>query len=176
MDGSGPALLRTARLQLLPLTLDDAPFILNLVNQPSWLRFIGDKNVRDLEGAQRYLREGAFALYERHGFGPMRVTLGDGKPIGMCGLFRRDALPEPDLGFAFLPDYWGAGYAREAAAAVLGHARSVVGLPRVLAITSPDNHASGRLLEHVGFRFRAPMRLPNGDEVRLYAIEFGAPT
>src|SRR5436190_17827308 len=98
--------LETDRLRLRRLTLDDAPFILRLVNEPAWLQFIGDKGVRDLDGACRYLRKGPLELYERFGFGPLAVELkADATPIGICGLLKRESLPEVDIGFAFFPAY-----------------------------------------------------------------------
>lgn len=125
-------MLDTARLRLEPLAGRDAEFIHGLLNQPSFLRYIGDRGVHTLEDAQRYIREGPVECYERYGFGLLRVGLKpDGTPIGMCGVLKRDALPDPDLGFSFLPAYWSQGYALEAARAVMRHAREVVRLGRV---------------------------------------------
>lgn len=152
---AGP--LSAARLRLLPFTLEDAPFILELVNDPDWLRYIGDRDVRSLDDARRYLREGPIASYARNGFGLLRVALADtAEPIGMCGLVRRDTLPGPDLGFAFLPRHRGRGYAREAVDAVLRDARERLRLPTVLAIANADNARSIALLERAGFVRRAP--------------------
>ena len=121
--------LDTNRLILRRLTLNDAEFIYRLVNDPSWLRFIGDKNVHDLDGARRYLREGPLDMYERFGFGMYRVEERDtGTPAGMCGLIKRDTLPDADVGYAFLPEFRGKGYAYEAAAAVLAYGNRVFGL------------------------------------------------
>src|ERR1041385_7467042 len=100
--------LEPQRLRLRPLMLDDAPFILRLVNEPSWLQFIGDKGVRHLDDARRYLRKGPLDLYERYGFGPLAVELKvDGTAIGICGLIKRETLPDVDIGFAYFPAYWG---------------------------------------------------------------------
>ena len=160
----------TGRLQLRRLALDDAPFILRLLNEPSWLRFIGDKGVRTGEDAQRYLRDGPLAMYERTGFGLLRVALHGGAPIGMCGLIRRDTLADVDIGFAMLPEYWGGGYAFEAARAVLDFGLRELGLPRVVAITAPDNERSIRLLERLGLVFESNIRLAGADEdIALYA-------
>lgn len=159
----------TERLVLTALADRDAAFMLELLNEPSFLRYIGDRGVRTIDDARRYLREGPVASYERHGFGLLRVGLkADDTPIGICGILRRDTLPEPDLGFSLLPAWWSQGYAREAADAVLRHARVVLRLGRILAITSPDNGPSIRLLDQLGFRFdrmttlgedRSPVRL-----------------
>ena len=149
--------LSTARLRLAPFTLEDAPFILELVNDPDWLRYIGDRNVRGLDDARRYLREGPIASYARNGFGLLRVALAEsGEPIGMCGLVRRDTLPGPDLGFAFLPRHRGHGYAREAVESVLRDARERLRLGTVLAIATADNARSIALLEQAGFVPRGP--------------------
>lgn len=163
--------LTTPRLQLQSLALDDAPFILRLLNEPGFLRHIGDKGVRDIEGARGYLREGPLASYAQHGFGLWRVDLaGTGTAIGMAGLLKREWLDEVDIGYALLPEYGGAGYALEAASAVMAHARRVLRVRRVLAIVNPDNAASIRLLEKLGFRGEGLVRPPGAErDVRLFA-------
>jgi RimJ/RimL family protein N-acetyltransferase len=144
--------LDTDRLTLREFTLADAPFILRLLNEPSFLANIGDKGVRTDEEARRYLVDGPLASYAAHGFGLWGVLLAaTGELIGMCGLLQRPTLEAPDLGYAFLPEHWGAGYAVEAADGVLNHARDVLGLATVLAITSLDNEASIRVLRRVGY-------------------------
>ena len=112
--------LKTERLVLRHLNAEDAPFILRLLNEPSWLQFIGDRGVRTLADAQRYIETGPIEMYGRLGFGLYHVRLAQsGEPIGMCGILKRESLKDVDLGFAFLPEFWGKGYAREASAAVL---------------------------------------------------------
>lgn len=162
--------LETERLLLRRLDPADAPFILVLVNDPDWLRFIGDKGVRTLDDARAYIRNGPAAMYARLGHGLYLAALkGSGTPIGLCGLIKRDTLPDVDIGFAFLPQYRGQGYAREAAAATLAYARTALGLQRVVAITAPDNADSARLLQHIGLRFEGFRRLAGSDsEVRLF--------
>lgn len=167
-------ILDTDRLILRELSPEDAPFILELVNEPSWLRFIGDRGVRDLDGARAYLQKGPIAMYARHGFGLYKVALKeDGTPMGMCGLVKRDGLPDADIGFAFFPRFWGRGYAHEAALAVLSYSRTKLGLKRILAIVNPDNHSSIKLIEKLGFQFQRMVRMP-GDaaEIRLFEIQF----
>ena len=145
---SPKVVLNTDRLVLRELELGDADFILELLNDPSFLRFIGDKNVRTVEEAREHLRTGPMDSYGRHGFGMWAVEpLGGGRPMGICGLVKRDWLDDVDVGFAFLPPYWSNGYGFESASAVLAHARDVVGLERVVAITAHDNAASIGLLE-----------------------------
>jgi RimJ/RimL family protein N-acetyltransferase len=162
--------LETARLALRRFTLEDDVFILELVNDPSFVRHIGDKGVRSKDDARRYIHDGPLASYERFGFGLYAVELRAGEPIGMCGILKRDALPDPDLGFAFLPRYWSKGYALESVAAVLADARERHGLTRLLAITSQDNARSIALLEKVDFRFERMARLSEGAaEVRVYS-------
>ena len=162
--------LETERLVLRHLTLDDAPFMLRLVNEPSWLRFIGDRGVRNLDDAREYLRKGALASYALHGFGLYMTELAQTRqPVGICGLVKRDTLPDVDVGFALLPEFTGKGYAREAAAAAMSHARQL-GLRRVVAITKPDNHGSIRVLENIGLAFERLIRpVADGDELALYA-------
>ncbi|MEM8931264.1 MAG: GNAT family N-acetyltransferase [Acidobacteriota bacterium] len=156
--------LETERLTIRRLVLADAPFVFDLVNDPSWLRFIGDKNVHSVADAERYLEEGSLASYRHHGFGMFLVeSKADGSPMGFCGLLQRDDLDIPDLGYALRPHFWGRGYAREAAIAVLDWGRSTLGLDRILAITAPDNEASMRLLESIGFERLPPMRPAGAD-------------
>lgn len=161
--------LATERLRLRRLTLEDASFILDLVNQPSWLENIGDKGVRDLDDARGYLGSGPLAMYEQHGFGLYCIErIADGVAMGLCGLIKRDTLDDVDIGYALLPQYWGQGFAREAAAATLAHAVRDFGLRRVVAITSPGNASSARLLESLGFRFERMLALSRDDEVKLF--------
>ena len=165
--------VETPRLALHRLTTDDADFILELLNEPSFLRFIGDKGVRTREDACRYIQAGPMASYERFGFGLYRVQLKTGgEPIGMCGLLKRDSLEDVDVGFAFLPRFWSRGFAFESASAVLAHGRQTWGLKRILAITSPDNEASIRLLAKLGFRFERMARLSEeAPEVKVFAAD-----
>lgn len=163
----------TARLRLRRLDDGDAGFIHVLVNDPDWLRYIGDRGVRTLEDARGYIARGPVAMYEQLGYGLFAVELRDSaRPIGICGVLKRDGLDDVDLGFAFLPAYRAQGYALEAAAATLAWARETRGLRRVLAITSQDNDASGRLLRRLGFRLErtAPLQ-PDAEAVHVYALE-----
>lgn len=173
-DSAEGRVLETERLVLRRLTVDDAAFVLRLLNEPSWLRFIGDRGVRTLEDARRYILEGPVDMYERLGFGIYATTLkeDDKAPIGICGLVKRAGLDDVDIGFALLPEHWGKGYASEAAAAVMDYAKGVVGLKRVVAITSLDNETSARLLGKIGLRFERIIRLTEGgEELRLFAWE-----
>src|SRR5262249_34924271 len=165
--------LETDRLALDKLSLEDAGFILELLNEPSFLRNIGDKGVRTLDDARDYLLNGPIASYERFGFGLYLTRLKEsGVPIGICGLLKRETLQDVDVGFAFLPKYWANGYATESAAAVLQHGKSAFGFHRIVAITSPDNHGSIRVLEKIGFRFERMIRLTDDSpEVRLFACD-----
>ena len=168
--------LETDRLLLRWLNVDDAPFILELLNDPSFIRFIGDKGVRDLEGARDYILSGPVASYKQFGFGLYATELKESRvPIGICGILKRDTLPHPDIGFAFLPAHWNKGYAYEASAAVLEYARKHLGVDRVLAITTPDNDASAKLLVKLGLRFDRLIKLSeDADEVKLFTNEIEA--
>jgi len=165
--------LETDRLILRRLSIDDAEFILQLLNEPSFLRFIGDKGVRNIDDARNYILKGPVDMYRRLGFGLYLTELKDGGvPIGICGLIKRDALEDVDIGFAFLPKFWAKGYAYEAAYAVMTYGKDVVGLKRIVAITSPDNHASAKLLEKLGLQFERMVRLSDdAEEVRLFVID-----
>ncbi len=170
----GADVLQTDRLILRRLTADDAPFILELVNDPDWLRFIGDRGVRTLDDAREYIRKGPVTSYSQNGFGLYAIQPKEGgSPIGICGLVKRDFLEDVDIGFALLPAFRGKGFAREAARATLTYARQVVGLDRIVAITSRDNEASGRLLEDIGLRFEKMIRISSDtpEDVRLYGTD-----
>lgn len=164
-------ILQTQRLNLRQLTAKDAPFVLKLVNDPTWLRYIGDRGVYNLEDARDYILNGPVESYRIRGFGLYLVELKDTKiPIGMCGLIKRPELEEVDLGFALLPDFAGKGYALEAAAAVLEQGHAALGLDRIVAITTPDNERSIRLLEKLGFRFERMIAFPpEGERLKLFA-------
>jgi len=163
--------LGTPRLRLRHLDPADAPFLLELLNDPEWLRLIGDRGVRTLEAAERYRREGPAAMIARHGFGLFAVVLKETNQVaGICGLLQRDGLPAPDLGFAFLQRFTGRGYAREAGAATLDWGRRAFGLRRILAITTGENVGSIRVLESLGMTLQGPVRLPGEDrDMALYA-------
>ncbi len=158
--------LQTERLHLREAVVDDAAFILELHSDPDWQRFIGDRGVSDLATAVTYIEDKLQASYRDTGFGMYVVALKDGTPLGLCGLVRREGLPEEDIGFAFLPAGRGQGYAREAAAAILAWSDRQLGLPRLAAITLPENSASISLLEALGFEDRGTVNLP-GDDARL---------
>ena len=168
-------MLKTERLALSRLTYDDAAFILELLNEPSFKIHIGDKGVRNLDDAREYLREGPIDQYETVGYGLYRVGLRDREiATGLCGLVKRDVLPDPDLGFAFLKAHWSNGYALEASRAVLTEAADRFRLQRILAMADRDNAASIRLLAKLGFQFERMVTMPGeSEEIRQYAIEAG---
>ncbi|MGE5199841.1 MAG: GNAT family N-acetyltransferase [Rhodospirillaceae bacterium] len=165
----------TDRLVIRQLTVDDSHFILRLLNEPSFLQHIGDRGVRNLADATQYILTGPIASYERHGFGLFLVQLREtGEPIGICGLLKREALDDVDLGFAFVPESWSKGYAFESAAATLAYARDARHLTRVVAITSQDNVASINLLVKLGFYFDRMVQMPGEkEEVKLFARRLG---
>lgn len=165
----GVEVLRTDRLVLRHLTEDDAPFILALLNEPGFIDNIGDRGVRDLEAARRYVTDGPAASYQRHGYGLWLTALKDsGEAIGLCGLVKREGLEHADIGYAFLERFWGRGYAVEAAQAVLDHAREVIGLQTIVAITTPGNKASMAVLEKIGLKFEKMIKLPTHDSESTY--------
>lgn len=165
--------METKRLLLRQLTAEDAAFILELLNEPSWLRFIGDKGVRTLEDAQNYILTGPMDMYSRLGFGLYLVERKDGKiPVGICGLIKRDSLEDVDIGFAFLSSFLSQGYGYEAASATMEFGLQQLKLKRIVAITSKDNHGSSRLLEKIGMKFdRYVVLSPDTEELKLYTSE-----
>ena len=152
------------------LGLQDAEFILRLLNEPGFLEFIGDKGVRTLENAREYLSKGPLESYRRYGFGLYLVSLrADRTPVGICGLVKRDTLVDPDVGFAFLEEHWSKGYASEAAAAVLAYGRNTLGIERIVAITAIDNRGSMAVLEKIGLTLERRVRLvDDGKELNLF--------
>ena len=164
-------IIETDRLILRKLSTDDAEFILDLLNQPSFIQYIGDRGVRTLEDAIQYILKGAITSYERHGFGLYLTLLKESEvPIGICGLVKRDTLQDADIGYAFLPQYWSRGYAFESASAVLVYARNTLGLKRILGITTPDNQGSIHVLEKIGLKFERMVKLTGDDmELKLFA-------
>ncbi|MBW5448837.1 GNAT family N-acetyltransferase [Cohnella sp. CFH 77786] len=166
--------LETERLILRRQTTEDAAFILKLINDPDWIRFIGDRGVRTVDEARDYIVKYPLDMYARFGFGFYLTELKDrGVPIGICGLAKRDYLEDADIGYALLPEFRGQGYAYEAASGVMEYAQSRLGLKRLVAITSEDNHDSGKLLEKLGLRFEGVVAYGDTEEkVRLFGINF----
>jgi RimJ/RimL family protein N-acetyltransferase len=173
------SIIQTARLSLRELDFGDAEFILELLNEPGFIRNIGDKGVRTLADARDYILQGPMDSYARHGFGLYATCLRHGAlesacagtPIGICGLVKREGLNGPDVGFAFLSRYWSNGFAVESAAAVLAHAKKALNIFRVVAITSPDNAQSIAVLEKIGLKFERTIRLlDHSPELKLFGL------
>jgi RimJ/RimL family protein N-acetyltransferase len=160
-------------LVLRRLSGGDAEFILELLNEPSFIRNIGDRGVRTIEDARQYILNGPVASYAQFGFGLYLVKLKEnGIPIGICGLLKRDSLEDVDIGFAFLRRFWSKGYAYESASRVMDYGRKVLGLTRIVALTAPDNQGSIRVLEKIGFRFERMIALSEyGGESKLFASD-----
>jgi ribosomal-protein-alanine N-acetyltransferase len=165
--------LETERLLIRQLTAEDAGFILELLNDPSFLQNIGDRNVRTIEDAQAYVLNGPAASYAKNGFGLSLVILKEtDESIGMCGLIKRDALDDVDIGYAFLPRYWSKGYAVEAAMAMKEYAKEKAGLKHLVAIVDPANQPSIRVLEKIGMKFERMVRLSEDDiDLKLFGCE-----
>jgi len=166
-------ILETERLLLRRFSAEDAEFILALLNEPSFIQNIGDRNVRTLDDARAYILNGPVASYAKNGFGLYLVLLKEtNESIGMCGLIKREGLEDVDIGYAFLPKFWSRGYAVEAAQAVKAYAKEVAGLKRIVAITDPANEGSVRVLEKLGLRFEKMVRLSEDDiELKLFAAD-----
>jgi RimJ/RimL family protein N-acetyltransferase len=163
--------IETERLTLREFTEEDAAFILRLLNEPSFLEFVGDKGVRTLDDARRYIREGPIASYAEFGFGLYLVQhREDTVAIGMCGLLKRPSLDDADIGFGFIPEFWSQGFATEAAQAVLNRAKSQHGLNRVVAITAQHNGSSIQVLKKIGLQFEKILRLSDDSpEIFLFS-------
>ena len=163
-------IVETARLLIREIdSATDAEFIFNLLNSPNFIKYIGDRGVRSVGEARDFMETRYLRSYSDHGYGLYTVELKDGGTrVGICGFVRRETLPGPDIGFAFLPEHEAKGYGYESASAMMEYGSSVLGFDRVLAITSPDNFVSGRLLEKIGFGFDSMTLAPDGGELRLY--------
>jgi RimJ/RimL family protein N-acetyltransferase len=162
-------ILETNRLILREVTVDDSQFIFDLLNTPKFKKYIGDRGVNSLEESREFIDTKYRQSYIDHGYGLYAVeTKDDGKPVGLCGFVRRDTLPGPDIGFAFLPEFEGKGYGFESAKAVMDFGRETLGFTDLFAITSQDNDVSGKLLEKLGFRFDELISMPNGETLKLF--------
>lgn len=160
-------ILETERLRLRKFTLGDTKFIIELLNSPGWIEFIGDRNLKTEEQAIAYLQNGPMKSYVQNGYGLSMVETKEGQPIGMCGIINRDTLEHPDIGFAFLEEFTGKGYAYEIASATLSYAMNTLNIAKIVAITLPRNTRSIKLLERIGMK---PVRslLQNGEELILF--------
>jgi len=172
-SSAAPDIIETGRLSLRELMPEDAAFMLELLNEPAFVRFIGDRGVRNIEDAQGYIEKGPMASYARLRFGLWKVVRKDSREaIGICGLVKREVLPDVDIGYAFLERFWSQGYAFEAALAVRDYARQTLGIQRLLGVTDQDNLTSIHVLEKLGLRYERLIRLAkNGPELKLFAIE-----
>ena len=168
------AVLETERLILRQLTTDDAGFIFELLNDPSWIQNIGDRHIQTMDDARSYIEKGPVASYAKNGFGLWLIVIKEtNEPIGMCGLIRRDELEDVDIGYALLPKFWSRGYAVEAAQATKAYAKDVIGLDRLVAIVDPANEGSIRVLEKLGLRYEKMVRLSADDiDLKLFATDF----
>jgi RimJ/RimL family protein N-acetyltransferase len=168
-------ILETERLLLRTMCEDDAPFYLELVNDPSWIEHIGDKGIRTLDQARAAIVAGPMRMQRLLGYSLYLVERkADGAPLGLCGLILRDTLPGTDIGYALAPRHWGQGYAHEAASAIVEHARHKLGLARLFGIASPANAASIALLEKLGLSFLRSARFPPDErETNVYCVSFG---
>ncbi|EMB9228815.1 GNAT family N-acetyltransferase [Vibrio harveyi] len=165
--------LTTKRLTLRLVSVEDAPFILELYNQPDFYRFVGDKQIRTLEEAKRYIQDNMLRMQELKGVSLLVVeTNHDKQPVGICGLVKRDTLTAFDIGYSYLPSAYGKGYAKEAASVVVDFAREEMNIENLVAITNNDNIRSISLLEKLGFQFeRVEQTYDNGRTLQLYTKE-----
>jgi RimJ/RimL family protein N-acetyltransferase len=165
-------ILETERLLLRRFTLDDAAFIIELLNTEGWIKYIGEKNVKTTDDARAYLENGPLKSYRNNGFGLALVELkADHAPIGMCGLINRDYLDHLDVGFAFLPSHAGHGYAFEIVKKTVEHALGELREEKLFAITLPENYSSIKLLTKLGFTYNKNFITPDtNEELCLYSI------
>ena len=161
--------LETERLILQPVKMEDAEFILELYNSPNFIKFIGDRNLRTVEDAETYIKEKFLPHVEKHGFGSyVIITKSDTKKIGNVGIYVRDGLNAPDIGFSFLSEFEGKGYGFEASKKLMEIAFSEFGLKKISAITTKENIASQKLIEKLGLKFQSIVQLPDDPEDLLY--------
>ena len=162
--------LETERLFIFPISLEDADFVLAVHNTPKFIEFIGDRNLRTLEDAENYIKNRFLPHYKKHGFGNcLIVDKSTGEKIGAVGVFVRDGLDVPDIGFSFLPEFEGKGFGYEASAKLLETVFTDFGLEKISAITTNENIASQNLIEKLGLKYVKMIRLPDDDvDLRYY--------
>jgi RimJ/RimL family protein N-acetyltransferase len=167
-------ILETERLLIRKITLNDSDFIIELLNDPSFIKNIGDKKVRTVQEAHKYILDGPVVSYEKNGFGLYLVVLKKtAEPIGICGLIKRDNLENVDVGFAFLPEFRRKGYAFESASVVVEYGRRKLRIKKIVGVTNPDNTDSIAVLEKIGLKFDKMIKMNEDEpEIRLYSIEF----
>ncbi len=162
--------IETNRLLLRQYTLNDVPFIYKLMNSEGWIKNIGDRNIKTVEDAEAYMLKNYLSSYEKHGFGPYLVSLKeDGTPLGSAGLYKRDSLEHPDVGFAFLPEFANKGYAFEAASAVMEFAATTLGIKTIVGITLESNLSSIKLLKKLGLSEVGTFTYEDGEELLLFS-------
>lgn len=162
-------ILDTKRLILRQFSVDDAPFIYDLFNDPDWIRFIGDRNIHTVDDARTFIEKRLIPTYEKFGFGFYLTAIKEtGEPIGMCGLVKRDFLDDVDIGYAFLPHARGKGFAFEAAEATMRYGMDTLDIPRIVAITDVENVRSTRLLQKLGLHLQGTITHPDGTPVNLW--------
>jgi len=163
-------MIQTERLELREYTLDDAPFIYTLMNSEGWLKNIGDRNIKTIEDAENYMQKHYLSSYEKHGFGPYLVSLKEeGTPLGSAGLYKRDNLEHPDVGFAFLPEFANKGYAYESSKAVMQFASETLELETIVGITIETNLSSIKLLKKLGLAEIGTYKYEDGEELLLFS-------
>jgi len=163
-------IVETERLTLREVDHGDASFILELLNTPKFIQYVGDRCVRDLDAARRYIDERYLSGYRENGYGMWGVVeRTSGKVIGACGFVRRESLPGPDIGFSFLPEFERNGFGFESAAAVIEYGRERLGFKDVYAITTLDNEESIRLLEKLGFTVEREIDF-DGETLNLFSL------
>jgi RimJ/RimL family protein N-acetyltransferase len=161
--------ITTDRLEIRYITGEDFHFIFRLLNEPSWIKYIGDKGIKTEDDAKNYIETGPLQMYKDYGFGLYLVTLKEtGVPIGLCGLIKRPSLDNIDLGYAFLPEFTGKGYAFEATKAVLQYGKEQLSIDKIVAITTTDNVSSEKVLLKLGFTFDSLINENNGEELKFF--------
>jgi RimJ/RimL family protein N-acetyltransferase len=161
--------IETERLELREYTLNDAPFIFELMNSKGWLKNIGDRSINSIKDAEAYMLKNYISSYEKHGFGPYLVSLKDGTAIGSAGLYKRANLEHPDIGFAFLPEFVNKGYAFESASAVMKFASEELGIQKIVGFTLPDNASSIKLLKKINLSEIGIYTYEDGEELLLFS-------
>nr|WP_026022978.1 GNAT family N-acetyltransferase [Paenisporosarcina sp. TG20] len=166
-------IVKTGRLLIRYINTEDAKFMLDLFNEPDWIKYIGDRGIRTKDAMKTYIEDGPMTMYKEYGIGLYAVELKEkGIPIGICGLIHRDFLKDVDLGFAFLSKYWGKGYAYEATNAILKYGAEELGYRRVVAFTSLTNDKSANLLLKLGMKDEGLIKfVSTAEDMRLFVID-----
>lgn len=165
--------LESKRLLIRDTFVSDAPFYFELFNDPDWIKFISDKNLKSVEETEVYLKDILFKNSKTGGLGFFTVILKEtGEPIGTSTALQREKLDYIDIGYGFLPKGRGKGYAIEATKLIIQYVREKFNQKKVYAFTVPENEKSQNLLKKLNFKYVGLQPIFGEEEDAVYEYEF----